>query len=65
MKGIIMLKGSIIQQIYCDHVHSYQLLNSKVYNFLDEHGKMITNMIISQYDINNGIEVIIDESNMD
>ena len=58
MKAIIKVNTRVIEIIYCNSFVIEEILNNRVYKFLDKEKKMIANILLDDYD--KSVEVIID-----
>ena len=63
MKAVIKFQHRTIQMIYCSSYTEEEIINCKVYRFLDKEGKMISNIMLDPYEIKEGLEVEICENN--
>lgn len=56
-KAVIKLNKRTIAMIYFSTYNIEEIINIKVYRFLDEEGKMISNILLDPYEIEEGLEV--------
>ena len=63
-KAIIKFHKRTIQVIYFYSYTEDEIINCKVYRFLDRDGKMISNILLDPYEIEEGLEVEIIENEL-
>ena len=56
-KAIIKYNKRTIGIIYFHEFTEEEIINCKIYRFLDEEGKMISNILLDPNDIKKGLEV--------
>lgn len=56
-KAIIKFNNRTIGIIYFSSYTEEEIINCKVYRFLDDEGKMISNILLDQYEIADGLEI--------
>ena len=56
-KAVIKFNNKTIGIIYFSKYTEEEIINCKVYRFLDEEGKMISNILLDPYEIKDGLEV--------
>lgn len=56
-EAIIKFNNITIGIIYFSSYTEEEIVNCKVYRFLDEEGKMISNILLDPYEIEDGLEV--------
>lgn len=61
-KAIIKFNKRTIGIIYYSSYTEEEIINCKIYRFLDEEGKMISNILLDPYEIKEGLEVEIIEN---
>ena len=62
-KAVIKFNNRTIGIIYFSSYTEEEIVNCKVYRFLDKEGKMISNILLDPYEIKEGLEVVICENN--